>query len=402
MVSIVSAAWRALVVVSGLIFFSPTAFASTFPDQALALAACDAKAAELFGTTSSGNDVSEYTARCYHLPARSRYICKAYRDRTQNEGQPNEQKFEYAGYCGANRSLSTGFISGAEALNWFLEDTDQNVTCSGSNNPYCYTANTCGDKPEFDSTTLRAPTNSGTGNVCYQSCQYVVSWWYKGTYPAGQLHYTFSPTGAVCAPTDAEPDPVPNDTLPPEVDPDTPLDLPPEDGGVDKPIDPGAGRDENGNGSSSGGGSCDAPPACTGESIQCNILYQTWSTRCEAQRIANGDGGTGEGEGVGADVKDIKDKLTDVFGNDEIDSTGPIPGLSVRDITIDSSMLDESGLGLSRACPAVMAQPLVYSFMGSTQSIDFSPYCQLLEIVGALIVVLASYVALRILLRSGK
>lgn len=51
----------------------------------------------------------------------------------------------------------------------------------------------------------------------------------------------------------------------------------PED--PDKPDDP---RDEE---SVSGGGSCDAPPACTGTNkIGCSTLWQTWKTRCAVEK----------------------------------------------------------------------------------------------------------------------
>ena len=427
MVSFVSAAWRSLVVVSGLILFSPFAFAVTLDTSEQALEACIARTTVYSGQTNSSTSSSEtqnnWESKCVHINPGATlplYQCvySVHRIQTTISNGDTTNRY-YAGYCSSGSETNTnnaaGQNAGSSSNGWYsgYTGTPGSYSCGSPVWNFCYGQNSCSSKTEFDSTSLRAPTASGTGDVCYQSCKYLVSFWYFGTYPAGNLFYTFSPTGGACAPTDEEPLPVDNTTDPIETDDLPPLDLDPEDGGVEKPVDPGAGRDEDGNGSSSGGGSCEAPPACTGDSIQCNILYQTWSTRCEAQRIADGGGVGGGEEGVGDAVRaasaensskldSLKDYLGSVFGTSEIDTSGPIPGLSTKDISIDSTKLDTSGLGLSRSCPTVMTTPLVYSFMGSAQSIDFSPYCDLLNIVGTLMVVLASYVGLRILLRGDK
>jgi hypothetical protein len=49
---------------------------------------------------------------------------------------------------------------------------------------------------------------------------------------------------------------------------------------------------------STGGGTCDAPPACSGDGIQCNQLFQQWKMRCAAEGLlAQGEDGDGDGDG---------------------------------------------------------------------------------------------------------
>ena len=42
-----------------------------------------------------------------------------------------------------------------------------------------------------------------------------------------------------------------------------------------------------GAGNASGGGTCQAPPVCTGDSISCAILYQQWRTRCALENTSD-------------------------------------------------------------------------------------------------------------------
>lgn len=68
------------------------------------------------------------------------------------------------------------------------------------------------------------------------------------------------------------------------------------------PTPPGQGPGDESDNQSSGGGTCSQAPTCSGDGIQCNILYQTWATRCAAERTADntgdGDGGPGSGPGT--------------------------------------------------------------------------------------------------------
>jgi hypothetical protein len=49
--------------------------------------------------------------------------------------------------------------------------------------------------------------------------------------------------------------------------------------------------DKEGN-TASGGGGCDIAPACSGDAIQCLMLYQQWETRCAIESLADQKNGT--------------------------------------------------------------------------------------------------------------
>lgn len=115
-------------------------------------------------------------------------------------------------------------------------------------------------------------------------------------------------TNGQCAP-DADGDGTPDDS---DTFPDDPTESTDSDGdgtgdnADHSPDDPTDG-DDDGTGDetdnrSEGGGTCDAPPTCNGDGIQCNLLFQTWKTRCAAERTATNTedgGGSGPGNGDG-------------------------------------------------------------------------------------------------------
>lgn len=243
-------------------------------------------------------------------------------------------------------------------------------------------SNQCENLSPFQTRTLRAPTPNGSGDVCYNGCSWSVGIGYVGTYPAGYLEYDFISNGRECNPDESEP----VDTTEEPIDTDEPLDLDPDQGGVDNNTpDPGSGRDENGNGSSSGGGSCDAPPACTGESIQCNILFQTWSTRCAVTNL--GDSGNGENGDNPWDGKTQEPGDTNV-------------SQLISDEVIDGAdFLDSSGMGLSRSCPQLDNFSL--NIFGSVVEIDFmSRFCGATSWLGPFMVLLGSYLGILAFLRA--
>jgi len=358
-----------LVAVSGLIF--STLHAATFSDQAAALAACSAEADFWVSSGPNSGTSFTYSARCYLNPGPTsdKFICKVLRTTILNGNTSGA-------FCSQGNIASFNSQLGSD---WYA--TDHNLPSCDSSGAYCFTSNSCSTKHEFDSSSLRPPGGL-SGNVCYNSCQYETSFWYEGVYPSGKLVWTYTPTGSICSPTDEQPEPVPPDSpeITEPIDPDEPLNLGPDRGGVEKPVDPGPGRDENGYGISSGGGSCDAPPACSGDAIQCNILFQTWSTRCEAQRIADA-GGVGGGDG--------NDPWEGKLGDPG--STDLSPFMSEE--TVDGSFLDDSGLGLPRSCPDIDTFDL--HFFGSVKTIDFgSSFCQGTSWVGSFIVLLGVFVGI--------
>ncbi len=113
------------------------------------------------------------------------------------------------------------------------------------------------------------------------------------------------------------------------------------------------------------GESCATPPSCAGDAIQCAILQTTFAASCTgeeaSQEMADAALGEPTNEGNGAETA--------------------------------LASLDSGGLGVPGSCPA----PHSYSVMSATLVIDYSPFCQIAEIVGYLLVITSSFISLRLL-----
>lgn len=399
---------RCLVAFLGLILFSPVSFAQTighppisytlsFNTNAEALARCQSDlAATLAYWPTQGTPTNPINASpsygCDYVEMDSPdsggyvgyYICQVNLTRSSWEID-NVSNCRSSGPY--NRFNPPGFVSAYKSKELPPEPPEP-----------------CEDLPTFTSPFQRPANTFASGNACSGGCAYSVKMISTGTFPVNNtLTWEWTSLGRECTEEDS-------DSTTEPFDPDNPLDLPPEDGGVDEPVDPGPGEDENGKGTSSGGGSCDSPPACSGDAIQCNILYQSWAGRCATQEgFANvGEGGIGDGageivdavDGVGGKIDGLGDKFDSAFGDSPIDTSGPIDGLSVGNVNIDASDLDDSGLSMSRTCPSVLTDSVDFSFFGNSYSLSFLPFCELLDLVGQLLVVLAAFVGVRILLGS--
>ena len=206
-------------------------------------------------------------------------------------------------------------------------------------------------------------------------------------------------------------DPTPNGDPPPEQKPCDP-NVADCDGdgnaGEGDGSGPGAGE-----GMAGGGGTCDAPPVCSGDPILCNVLYQQWQTRCavagldkvstsgaindcsrpfvvsgngaNAQKLRalrkvacphEGERGPDPSDYLGEDDSSLKDGLFD-----EGDGT---PG---------EDGLDDSGMGWSRSCPQM---PSV-SVFGYSLMFDTSVFCDWMKLGGAFVLIIAGIVCLRII-----
>ncbi len=131
---------------------------------------------------------------------------------------------------------------------------------------------------------------------------------------------------------------------------------------------------ESEEGSVTGGGSCDAPPVCDGDAIQCAILKQSFDTKC-ALTPPDPSEITAESLGVGED--DTVESLSDED--------------SIFDI---SELLDTTGF-LGGSCPA----PRTINVTGLNTSfvLDLEPFCTLAEYVGIFVLVVASFISIRII-----
>lgn len=297
-------------------------------------------------------------------------------------------------------------------------------TCPGSLTSYYYTVfdgdptkpepNKCADVQSFNSSSLRAGTANGSGGTCYNGCSYNVSVGYVGTWPAGHMENSFVPTGNACngepsATSDAPAEPL-------DVDGQTP----------DSSVNPSNGQ--NTGPDASGGLTCDSPPACTGDAIACNQLYQAWAGRCKEGKDVDLSGiesrlntlhsdnlDTQSGlNTLHSDNVDIKGGLnelhndngylrtglnqlhqdtSDVFSsNGEVGDVGGVR----QNISLSPDSLDQSGFGFSRSC---FIEPIHIAVGAGFVDVNFSDYCDILVWVGYLVVAFASFLSCFILIR---
>lgn len=131
--------------------------------------------------------------------------------------------------------------------------------------------------------------------------------------------------------------------------------------------DPG---DDEAPGTASGGATCGAPPACSGDAILCAINEQTWRARCATDDDTTaplvGDGGTDE----------------------------PASGVIEDGTEVGAEGLDNSGFGWVRACPASTD----FQVFGQSYNFDSQGVlCNWLQIGGALMLLFGALAAFRIL-----
>lgn len=293
-----------------------------------------------------------------------------------------------------------------------------------------------------------APGGADVPDVCHDGC------YYGGTLeiPVGGEGYegpAWYPSGAACVPNEDAPPPEPDadgdgvpddqDAFPNDPNEQTDAD---EDGVGDNadtaPEDPDNGADDGeGNESdnvAAGGGTCQAPPTCSGDGIACAQLYQQWRTRCAVEGERQGVTGTACGEielkctgmgvqqcydlyyakkaacalegmaGEGGDEEGDDDEnnngqpdWTEVDGLAD-DGSGDDPDSPNRGIIpIGTDRLDEGGLfGGSRACPQLGTLNLGRF---GTFNLDALPWwCDFIAVVRGVVLLLAAFAALRILM----
>lgn len=255
--------------------------------------------------------------------------------------------------------------------------------------------------------------------------------------PDGSFSNQWNPTGATCTETDAPP-PVPDtdgDGVPDDEDafPDDPNESKDSDGdGIGDNADTAPDDETNGaddgegnesDNTASGGGTCKAPPTCSGDGIQCNMLIQQWKTRCaiegEGQKIENGNcNSIGELKCTGMSVQQCYDlwaqkkqacaAQAEAGGDDQPDWTkvtgdgtegaGDEPDMPVHEgLVLGTDRIDDSGFwGGSRACPTLGTLDLG---VFGTFSLDSKPWwCDLVALIRGVLLIIGAFIALRILM----
>ncbi len=144
----------------------------------------------------------------------------------------------------------------------------------------------------------------------------------------------------------------------------------------------GNGGDGDGEGgSASGGGTCDAPPTCSGDAIQCAQLAQLWNLRCASGK------GDDNGNGVADVLEGDGDGDTgDGGGEDEVTRWG---------LGVNTDMLNTENIFGGGSCPQLPS----FQIMGASfSSGDIPQWCTLVAVMRAVILLMGAFTAINILL----
>lgn len=148
------------------------------------------------------------------------------------------------------------------------------------------------------------------------------------------------------------------------------------------------------------GGACGTPPVCTGDkcdAIQYASLLMQWRTACALEKGTSSSGGFGQSDSD--NLSAIKGALTGNAGNPDIGDPGDPSGAFTdgSNSTTGDGKLDTSGFGYGRSCPTI---PDV-SVFGQALHFDTSPFCSFIVLGGQLVLVFAALASLRIISSGG-
>ncbi|MBV6690447.1 hypothetical protein KV692_22025 [Xanthomonas euvesicatoria pv. physalidis] len=148
------------------------------------------------------------------------------------------------------------------------------------------------------------------------------------------------------------------------------------------------------------GGSCDAVPVCTGkacDAMEYAQLMQQWRSTCALEKLAKGTNASGNstdknGNGV-ADALEGSGNVTDPG-----DGKSDVDGAKHFGLGVSTSKLDTENIFGNSSCP----QPPSFTIRGTTiNGADFPYFCQAAAILRALILMYGAYLAIRILMGWG-
>lgn len=148
------------------------------------------------------------------------------------------------------------------------------------------------------------------------------------------------------------------------------------------------------------GGTCDAVPVCTGkacDAMEYAQLMQQWRSTCALEKLAKGTNANGNstdknGNGV-ADALEGSGNVTDPG-----DGKSDVDGAKHFGLGVSTSKLDTENIFGNSSCP----QPPSFTIRGTTiNGADFPYFCQAAAILRALILMYGAYLAIRILMGWG-
>lgn len=185
--------------------------------------------------------------------------------------------------------------------------------------------------------------------------------------------------------------------------------------GIDNDDDPtpNGQTDEEGDGEESsvdGGGSCTIAPKCTGDAVQCAILFQTWAQRCKGgtDRKLTGGGDCGNPPDCTGDAIDCA-IANNVWAarcenrresQDELD--GLITELGTEQLFTEGEEFSEilgdvyNQTGSSGSCPS----PLTMNIAGTSIDVTYQSICDLAEAIKPIVIIGFSFLAFGFLMRA--
>jgi len=196
---------------------------------------------------------------------------------------------------------------------------------------------------------------AGPAQVCFQGCVYtaysdpdVGRYWSTFDEGSGTVPGLCTSNDTVKEPEiDTDGDGVPDDQDAFPNDPNESVDTDGDgigDNADIAPEDPENGKDD-GEGDekdnqAAGGADCRTPPSCSGDGIQCNMLYQTWRTRCAVEsqggKVTGAPGDCGAGytcEGTGVACAQLAVARQQLCGTGDGDGDGTVTGSGSCDTT---------------------------------------------------------------------
>lgn len=151
------------------------------------------------------------------------------------------------------------------------------------------------------------------------------------------------------------------------------------------------------------GGTCTAVPICTGDkcdAMEYASLLQQWKSACALEKLAKkegeGDNDVDASDANGNGVPDVLEGTGDVA--DAGDGAADVEGTKKFGIGVSTNFLDQDNIFGGGSCP----QPPTFQLMGVTISgADFPYWCKAMSILRALILLFGAFTALKILMGWG-
>lgn len=137
-----------------------------------------------------------------------------------------------------------------------------------------------------------------------------------------------------------------------------------------------AAEEEAQEGKVEGGASCETPPVCSGDAIQCAVLQQQHKTRCDAEKAR--------------DFESVKGEIDTMLSGSEFQPS--------EELTVNvPSIIGQGARFLPAGCPA----PMTTTVIGRAVALSFEPVCTAAESLAPLILIMSALGALLVVTRSS-